>query len=319
MLKTRLFVPALVALALAACDDTGATGPAGGAARLSLLLTDAPGDMKAAVVTITDVYLQGAEGDSTGRVYLRQGAAVTTNLLTLSNDVLQLVENKTIPSGRYAQLRFVISGGYVEVEKAGGGSAIYASSPTYAGLPAGARVDGELMCPSCAQSGFKVLLAGANGKGEADDLEVDGDYTLLVDFDVSQSFGKQAGNSGKWILKPTLKATQMQSASSVTVTLALNDTTVKLPVVAGAPLTLGGFSATLVAAAGSDPKTVPLTDANNDGVFEATFRYLLPGEYRAGFVGPAGITFTTDRTLPFTVTATAGANAPVAFKLTAVN
>ena len=309
MPKNRFLLPLLAtALALGACGDQGTTGLNGDASRVSLLLTDAPGEMKAAVVTITDIYLQGAEGDSTRRVYLRQGGEVTTNLLSLSNDVLQLVDDKPIPAGSYSQLRFVVTGGYIEVEKAGGGTTLYATSPDYAGLPAGAHVDGELKCPSCAQSGFKVLL----DRGEQIDLT--GDRTLLVDFDVSQSFGKPAGNSGKWILRPVLKATELHDAASVTVTLAA-DWGVVLPVVSGSQLTLGAFSATLASDTASEAKTVPLTDEDHNGTYEARFRYLAPGTYHIGFTGPAGITFTTDQVLPFAVTVSDGASTTAAFTL----
>lgn len=319
MLKNRFLVlPLLGALALGGCDDFGTSAEGDGTARVSLLLTDAPGDFRAAVVTITDIYLQPAAGDSGQRVYLRENSPVTTNLLTLSNDVLELVDDRAIPAGRYGQLRLVISGGYIEVEGANGGSSIYATSPSYAGLPSGAKVAGELKCPSCSQSGFKVILGAtaSSGEGDGDDgVTLEGEQTLLVDFDVSKSFGKQAGNSGMWILRPTLKATSLQTSSSVSVSLALADS-VKLPLLAGTQVTLGRFSATLAPAAGGDAKVVALADSNADGVYEASFKYLLPGEYRVGFTGPAGLSFATDRALPFGVTVASGASSTVAFKLT---
>ena len=33
------------------------------------------------------------------------------------------------------------------------------------------------------------------------------------------------------------------------------------------------------------------TDANGDGVFEAQFVYLIPGDFSVGVVGPAGVNF----------------------------
>ncbi len=316
MLKNRFLLPLLAAvLALAACSDTG-TGASGNTSRVSVLLTDAPGDLRAAVVTVTDIYLQGADDDDAGRVYLLQDASITTDLLTLANDVLPIVDDEPIPAGRYGQLRFVISGGYIEVGNAGGGSTIYATSPGYEGLPAGAHVDGELKCPSCSQSGFKVLLHGVSQDADSDDdFELQGDQTLLVDFDVSQSFGRPAGNSGKWILKPTLKATSVQSSASLTVTLAAAPG-LELPLLGEAQMTLGAFDATLTSDAGGEPTAVALTDEDGDGVYEAEFRYLVPGEYRLGFTGPAGLTFTTDRDLPFPLTVTSGSSTTTAFTLT---
>jgi hypothetical protein len=318
--RLRTILPLLVApLILAGCDDAGTAGPAEGEARVSLLLTDAPGDLEAAVVTITDIYLQGSGEEDGGRVYLRQGDAVTTDLLSLSNDVIELVDDYEIPAGTYSQLRFVISGAYLEVENASGGTTVYATSPDYEGLPLGVEADGDLQCPSCAQSGFKVLLGPVNGDYEQDaDGEVvfDGEQTILVDFDVSRSFGKQAGNSGKWVMRPTLKATRLVSASQLEVTLALADATVELPLIGDVPLSLGSFEATLTPAAGGDPKTLSLTDDDEDGVYEAAFGYLFPGEYRVGLVGLRGLSFLTDVALPVVVTVSEGDDATVDIRLT---
>ncbi|HEX6923819.1 MAG TPA: DUF4382 domain-containing protein [Longimicrobiaceae bacterium] len=311
-------------LLLAACNSQS-TGPvAEGDARLSLLLTDAPGDLRAAVVTISDIYLQG--GDATGRIYLRQDDPVTTDLLSLANDVVELVDDHEIPAGRYSQLRFVISGAYIELEDSDGGTTVYATSPDYEGLPAGVEVDGELQCPSCAQSGFKVLLGPVNGDHtggdaeEVDDVEVvlEGEETLLVDFDVSRSFGHEAGNSGKWVMRPTLKATRLVTAAEVVVNLGLDDPELPLPELEGAPLGLTSFTATLTPAGGGDPRTAELTDADGDGVYEARFGYLFPGEYSVGLVGPEGIAFLTNATLPVAVEVSEGGEATVDLRLTEI-
>ena len=314
-LSNKLLLPILAgALTAGACEDLGTGAELGdGEARMSILLTDAPGDLEAAVVTITDIYLQGGNGNGGGgRVYLMEDVEVTTDLLDLQNTVLELVDGETIPAGRYSQLRFVISGAYIEVEKAGGGSTIYATSPSYEGLPAGAEVDGELVCPSCSQSGFKVILPG----GEDDEVELDegATQTLLVDFDVSQSFGKPAGNSGKWILKPTLKAIAAQSAASVTVRLS-KETSLVLPAIGGVATTLGAFKATLTPTAGGDAKTATLSDADGDGIFEVTFASLLPGTYAVSITGPAGIGFTTEPATAPTVTVGASGNVTTTFRL----
>jgi hypothetical protein len=307
MLKNRLLlaVPLLLgSLGLAACDENGATGLAEGEARVSLLLTDAPSDLEAAVVTITDVYLQGEGAENGGRVYLRQGDPITTDLLTLQNDVIELVDDYEIPAGTYSQLRFVITGAYLEVADDNGGTTIYATSPDYQGLPAGVEADGELKCPSCAQSGFKVLLGHLNGDdAEEDDGEVvfDGEEVILVDFDVASSFGHEAGKSGKWIMRPTLKATRLLTASTLSVRLALDDS-LELPLIDSVPLSLTTFSAQLTPAAGGDAKTATFADADEDGVYEVSFGYLFPGEYSVDLAGLTGLTFLTDVALPVTVT-----------------
>lgn len=189
---------AVAALAIVgACADSPSSTRM---SRMNLLLTDAPGDVLAAVVTIDRIYLQGsaAEGADGSRIVLRE-EDVTTDLLTLVDDTQLLVDDAAIPEGTYRQLRFVISGGYIEVENGDGSTSIYASSTDYAGLPVGAVVAGPLQMPSFAQSGLKVNFTGDAFTVGADPVWV------LVDFDVSQSFGHAAGNSGMWVMSPVLQ------------------------------------------------------------------------------------------------------------------
>ena len=206
-------VPLAAALvAIAACSDASPTG-VGATGRLAVYLTDAPGDVLKAVVTIDRVYLQG-DG---GRTVLRE-EDMTVDLLTLADSVATLVPESAVPAGAYSELRFVVSGGYVEVEGDGGATSIYASSPGYAGLPEGATVAGVLQMPSFAQSGLKVQFAEA--------LAIGGDVQhLLVDFDVRESFGRQAGNSGRWVMSPVLKGSQLAAPPAADSTSAPADTT----------------------------------------------------------------------------------------------
>ncbi len=313
-----LFYPVAASLLIAAgCDDTG-VDPDDGTTEMSILLTDAPGDFEAAVVTITDIYFQPGEGEDASRVYLLEDASVTTDLLTLSNDAIELVDDQEMPAGTYEQLRFVISGGYIAVEGEDGSTEIYASSEDYAGLPAGAEVTGDLQMPSFAQSGLKVRLNGAAGDDDGSIMVPEGPFTLLVDFDVSQSFGQQAGNSGRWVMRPSISATNVQVSGGLQTSVTLPDT-VTLPVLGETQLTLANFSATLAPAAGGDPKVVALTDSDSDGIYDANFVYLFPGEYNVGLQGPEGLTFTTDVATPLSVTINEGETASVALAIAAAS
>src|SRR5262245_29931953 len=149
-----LAVSGMVGLAALGCSD--GNGPSGNA-RVTIRLTDAAGEVKAAVVTISEIVLQGG---ANGTVVL-SSTPVTTDLVTLGNGTATLVDAATIDAGTYSELRFVITGGYVEVEGPGGQSQIYASSTDYAGLPAGATVTGNLQMPSLGSSGLKVQFANA--------------------------------------------------------------------------------------------------------------------------------------------------------------
>jgi hypothetical protein len=305
--RTSLNVIAAVGLALtgAACSESSTGNAVNG--KITVLLKDAPGDIKAAVVTISQIYLQS--DDAGGRVILRD-TPVTTDLLTLANSTAELVKDATVPAGTYGQLRFVVTGGYIEVDNGNGTSSIFASSPTYAGLPTGATVAGPLQMPSFATSGLKVTLPGGA-------VTITGEQkVVLVDFDVSQSYGKEVG-SGKWVMSPVIKATDLGFTGGITVTLKKADA-LTLPSIGGTPVTLGQFKATVTPTGGS-PTEVALTDADNDGTFVASFPYLVPGSYSVDFVAPAGITsFTTTPAHPAAVSVTEGATAALDATLTAV-
>lgn len=283
---------ALAALFLLATACSDATASRRG--NLSILLTDAPGDLVTAMVTIDQIYLQGSPAGGGGRVVLRDDD-VTVDLLTLANSTATLVEDADVPEGRYSQLRFVISGAYIEVEQPDGSTRIYASSSDYAGLPAGAQVHGTLQRPSYASSGVKLKLPGGS-------VQIEGDQKiLLVDFDVSRSFGRQAGNSGGWVMSPVLEATEFSTSGSVLVTLT-RGTDVVMPVVDDQPLGLATFSAVLANDEGSE-EVLALTDTNGDGVYEAQFRYVLPGAYTLDLrTSAAGVTFTTNVDRPKAIT-----------------
>ena len=297
-MSLNLLAAAGLALIGAACADSSTGNAADG--KITVLLKDAPGDVKAAVVTISQIYMQGSsQGDDPGTRVILRDTPITTDLLTLANSTAELVKDGVVPAGTYGQLRFVVTGGYVEVDNGNGTSSIFASSPDYAGLPAGATVAGALQMPSYATSGLKVNLPGGSVKLDAEQTVV------LVDFDVAQSFGKEAGSSSRWVMTPVLTATELAFSGSATVTLT-KDPALTLPTINGTPVTLDQFKATLTASGGTSTE-LPLTDANSDGTFEANFKYVAPGAYSVDFVAPAGITaFTTTPAHPATVTVTSG-------------
>jgi hypothetical protein len=291
----------IAALSFTACDSDS-TGVETG--RLSVLLTDAPGDFHTAMVTISGIYLQGEEGEDAARVWLMEDE-VTTDLLTLANDAIELVDGVEIPAGNYAQLRFVISGGYVEVEQEDGSTLIYASSG-YEHLPVDRTADGPLQMPSFAQSGVKVILPGGG-------VQVGRTQTvLLVDFNVAESFGQQAGASGMWVMNPVIHAADFELSSSVTVTLALGDD-VELP----GDATLADFTAHLSDESDNAKEADFVADAET-GVHTATFSWLMPGElWELSIEGPDGVTFETDVEFPLEIETGSGSDVEVDVTVTA--
>jgi len=310
-------MPRAIALALltAACAEQPVTPEAGGdppvdprgPASLTIYLTDEPGDVKVAMVTISEVYLQGGNG----RTVLRD-TPFTVDLVPLATTSTVLLEDVPVEVGTYHDLRFVVTGAYITVEQPNGSTTLYASSPDYAELPHETPIDGELRLPSFATSGLKVKLP--IGGLTIPDL---GEVTLTADFDVAQSFGHAAGRSGAWVMHPVIEATGVSVGTTLTVTLAVGSG-VTLP--AGA--TLGDFQASLaLASAPEDPlATVDLSDGDGAGTYEAAFGAVAPGEYLVNVVAPGAVTTVTyDPTVPYAFSAVAGPGTTVAFTITAVN
>lgn len=287
----KRLAPALaLPLVFAACDESG-FGPSGEDGTMSIMLTDAPGDFEHAWVTIESIELLGDDD----RIVLRD-EPVTVDLLTLQNEVLTLVGETPVPGGRYSELRLVITDGLIEVEQEDGSTLVYASSDEFA-ESLDFVSDGDLQMPSFGQSGLKIKLPNA-------EAFVDGDENaVLIDFSVSESFGHQAGNSGRWVMHPVIHATGFSTTGALSLNLVLPDS-VTLPTIGETAVTLGLLSALLDR--DGDPIPVAFTDADENGTWEATFRFLPPGDYSIDFGLPDGLLITTDPVLPLDLTVSSG-------------
>jgi Domain of unknown function (DUF4382) len=289
-------LPLLAVLALAGCGD--GTG-AGGDARVSIRLTDAPGDLAEAWVRIDAIRLQG-EG---GRHDLLAGRTAWVDLLTLSGGrTAELVNGAVVPAGRYSELRFVVCEAYVVTND----GEVYASGDAV--LPAGVVADGELQMPSACSSGFKVRFPADSSVVLESESSI-----LTVDFDASQSFGHQAGNSGRWVMHPVMHATTVGFAGGIAGTVAVAQG-VALPTCGGAPVAVTAFvpRATL----GSDVFTSAVAA---DGRYRIT---AAPGTYAMGYA-PA-LSFANGDSLmvtatPASVTVGSGATATADYGITAAS
>lgn len=201
-MQRSTFPGGLLAVALAALAGCGDSAGPAGTTSLSLKLTDAPGDVQHAFVTITEINLTGGGG----KIVLRD-TPYTGDLLTLAGTTVDLVTDAEVPSGTYSGLRFVISGACIAVENESGGSDIYATDG-YDSAPCGGPATGVLQAPSYAQSGLKVVL------DEGTLTLVGLQKILLVDFDVEQSFGHETGQSGGWVMHPVVTGGEIGSEAA---------------------------------------------------------------------------------------------------------
>jgi hypothetical protein len=269
----RTLIALAAVLALGACDSGDPDGPGS----LSILLTDAAGDVEQAIVTIERIEIVGGSGGP----QVLMDTPWTDDLTLLTNEFVTLVDGYVLPQGNYSQLRLVVSEACISVESDEGPNEVYASAGTAlvcAGEPAG-----NLQMPSFSQTGIKVIFQGA--------ISVDDQTIVLIDFDVEESFGKLAGGSGQWVMNPTIHGVEITFSGTVNLTVELADG-VTLP----DPPTFEDFTASL-----SGEELALETDGT------ASFLYVVPDDYELDLLPPDGWTITTTPTpLPLDLTLESG-------------
>ena len=191
-MKTTIFYALLFALAFIACDSNDTND---GSARFQARLMDGPGDYEEVNIDIEGVSINYSNDDNDGWQELDIIEPGIYNLLELTNGVDVLLVDEELPTGTIEQIRLHLGNDNTLV------------------LENGESVD--LMTPSAQQSGLKLNINA--------DL-IDGiTYVLLLDFDVEQSI-VQAGNSGNYILKPTIRAIAEAESGAISGSVSPFDT-----------------------------------------------------------------------------------------------
>ncbi|HQU74423.1 MAG: DUF4382 domain-containing protein [Calditrichaeota bacterium] len=183
----RFIIPFLLSLIfaglMAGCNQQ--EEPLGGApetATLNLLLTDAPGDYDAILITFSQI---SANLDSNWITFL--DTPRTVDLLAWQNGRTLLVGSEDIPAGRLHQVRLLVDSARVVVD----------------------GVSYNLEVPSGAQTGLKLNVQS--------DIPADAIYELVLDFDAGRSV-LRTGN-GRYKLKPVIRAMPRAVTGSITGTI----------------------------------------------------------------------------------------------------
>lgn len=189
---------AIVGLALVAwsCDHQPTALDAAGKSKVSLYIGDAPGAVKAVWVKFDQIYLISINGAAGGKLTaLLSKPTGLIELTSLADSVRALAKALPVEPGQYSELRLILGGAVLQTKE----GKVY----TFGNVtpPNGLVATGELQCPSCSSSGIKVVLDAQLKPGSEE---------IVLDFDVSQSFGHEAGKSGKWIMKPIIRALQRE-------------------------------------------------------------------------------------------------------------
>ncbi len=146
-----------------------------GSAKVQVVLVDAPGDYDAVNIDIQDVQVNSG-ADSSGWVSLESASMGVYDLLKLTNGEEAFLGEVELPGGSLSQIRLIL----------GSDNELVVDS-----------VAQQLTVPSGSQSGLKLNVNADIVEGVT--------YKLVIDFDVAKSIVK-AGNSGKYNLKPVIRA-----------------------------------------------------------------------------------------------------------------
>jgi len=170
-LFSALIIASLFIISCSSDEDAGS-------ARIQVALVDAPADYEAVYIDIDDVQVNvgNDEEDESGWQSLDDAQPGIYDLLKLTNGEEAFLGEIELPAGQLGQVRLILGDS---------NSLITEGSET------------ELKVPSGSQSGLK-LNVGEN-------IEAGLTYKLVIDFDAAKSVVK-AGNSGRYNLKPVLRA-----------------------------------------------------------------------------------------------------------------
>ncbi len=208
--KTKGFpLLAVLLIGLVGCWSSGDSG------RLSLSLTDAPTDQyKAVYVTIAEIDVH-ADADVADAWTTIATPNKTYNLLELANGVREDLALVDLVDGLYTQMRLIIG------TNPDSGLNILNQAHPYANYVIDlSDATHELKVPSGIQTGIKLI--------QGFEINANSTTELTLDFDASRSV-VVAGNSGKYLLKPTVRVidTSLASIISGTVTKAADQTPVE--------------------------------------------------------------------------------------------
>ena len=184
------------------CGSSSTSGGGGSSGTLSLSLTDATtNEYKAAYVTIEEVQVHMSGGDPENGWEVVATPNKTFNLLELVNGIKENLGITDLTTGHYTQMRLIIG------DTPDNGTNILSELHPYANyIIKSDNEEKELKIPSGFNTGIKIVHGFDINEGEITEL--------ILDFIASKSI-VNAGRSGKWLLKPTIKVIGAQENSIV--------------------------------------------------------------------------------------------------------
>ncbi len=193
----KLIFPSLFLLFFFSCNDSNSPADSNleNTSRISISLTDGPGDFDNVFIEIVDILVKVNDDSEDDNGWESLGVETQiVDLLTLTEgESILLVDDFELPSGMLNQIRLVLGDKNTIV------------------------IDGvkhDLKTPSAQQSGLKLKVDH--------ELEPGFTYHILLDFDVDKSI-VIAGNSGNIILKPVIRASTLYASGKIQGAVTLQD------------------------------------------------------------------------------------------------
>jgi hypothetical protein len=201
MKRFSFLLAACASVLIAACGGGGDGGS--GTGTLALSLQDGPTeDYKAVYVTIKEVqvHLGGNESDDRSWKVVAQPNK-TYDLLELTNGVREDLGISELATGSYTQMRLILG-----PQADNGINALSQRHPFPNYVIEFDDAVQELKVPSGLQTGIKIVKLIR--------IELNRTTEIILDFDAARSVVR-AGNSGNWLLKPTIKVLGAEEYSIV--------------------------------------------------------------------------------------------------------
>jgi hypothetical protein len=194
----------LAGITLSACGDSAGVD---GDAHIRVLLTDAAAEyIGTASVDIGAVELIPTE-QGTPVLLTEDGTDGLTNLFELQNAATMVLAEATFAAGSYSQLRLIVEAAHVSL------------TDGYEFNDGSTEMD--LIVPSGAETGIKLLLGVADADEQGPLIIATGEMELVLDFDVGQSFVIQGdpetpAGINSVLFTPTIRVAVPSAAGTIT-------------------------------------------------------------------------------------------------------
>jgi hypothetical protein len=227
-----------------------------------------------AMVTLQDVQLVGDGGTSAVLV----SDSVTTDLVSIDNDLQKLIDGVSVDPGRYTGVRFRLTSAWMQATDAQGATHVFAS-------------DGVDTSQFTSASVSRLQLGGIDGDGfvtvalPQGGIQVQGTSTLALHFALAESLSVQS--SDLWVLDPRVWIVDASTFSSVDLQFQATSESFSQFISQGFQVML--FDASMLPVCSASLVVV------SSKVFTASFRFVqfFQGPFVAVLVPPSGISLTT--------------------------